>query len=152
VNRPTLRRSLFGAATVAIATAIPAFARASVHPDAELLHLGAEFEAAGSHPDADLIATCAAFDAYDKECEAIYARIDDDDEMYAAAQPLTDRLHALLDRMDGLLAVTADGILARAGEVGDLAPPQVDGFGLYTFETVRLAAAVNASEEGCDHG
>ena len=72
--------------------------------------------------------------------------------MYAAAQPLTDRLNALLDRVDGLRAVTADGILARAGEVGDLPPPQVDGFGLYTFVTVRLAAAVNASEEGCDHG
>jgi hypothetical protein len=77
--RPTSRRALLGI-TTAIAAALPAFASAPLHPDAELLRLGAELEAAwgreNAHFDAGLATTDEGIEAAMAPCRDLVNQIE----------------------------------------------------------------------------
>ncbi len=64
--------------------------------------------------DAELIAVCLALEANERAHVTLYKTITDDDEADLAADPLLKQEAALIDRLDGLRAVTPEGILARA--------------------------------------
>lgn len=69
--------------------------------------------------DAELIAVCAALNAVERQRQTVWGETGTpgalpDDEAEAAAVPLYDRMHVLLDRMERLRATTTAGIQARA--------------------------------------
>ncbi len=103
VSTPTTsRRKLFGStAAISLAGALPAMASQAAHPDQEL------------------IATCAAFSAADREYQAIYEAVEDDEAACVAATAVSDaQLTPLINRMLVLRAKTPEGIAARAKTLG----------------------------------